>query len=48
MAGTTLYSCVIGQQINGIAVEVEKLNTEAERLKQEIAELSGDDAPVIE
>jgi archaellum component FlaC len=45
--GQTLYSCVIGQQINGIAEEVEKLKTEAERLNQEIAELSVDDAPVI-
>lgn len=39
---------VIGQQINGIAEEVEKLKAEAERLKKEIDELSGNDAPVIE
>ena len=38
---------VISQQINGILEEVEKLKTEAERLKREITELSGDDAPVI-
>ncbi|MFO1441290.1 MAG: exonuclease domain-containing protein [Verrucomicrobiaceae bacterium] len=38
---------VIGQQISGIAEEVEKLKIEADRLNREIAELSGDDAPVI-
>lgn len=38
---------VIGQQIEGIKEEVSKLKAEAERLKREIVELSGDDAPVI-
>jgi DNA polymerase-3 subunit epsilon len=38
---------VIAQQINGISEEVAKLKTEADKLKQEIAELSGDDASVI-
>ncbi len=38
---------VIAQQIEGITQEMEKLKADAERPKQEIAELSGDDAPVI-
>jgi len=38
---------VIRQQIKGINEEVSKLKAQAERLKREIAELSGDDAPVI-
>jgi DNA polymerase-3 subunit epsilon len=38
---------VVEQQIEGINEELTRLKTDAERLKKEIAELSGDDAPVI-
>jgi septation ring formation regulator EzrA len=38
---------VVKQQIEGISEELTKLKTDAERLKKEIAELSGDDAAVI-
>jgi DNA polymerase-3 subunit epsilon len=38
---------VVEQQAEGITQEVGKLKTEAERLAKEIAELYGDDAPVI-
>lgn len=38
---------VISRQINGITEEIEILKAEAEKLKREIVELSGDDAPVI-
>jgi DNA polymerase-3 subunit epsilon len=38
---------VVEQQIEGINEELTKLKTDAERLKKEIAELSGDEASVI-
>ena len=37
----------VEQQIEGINEELSKLKTDAERLKKEIAELSGDEASVI-
>ncbi len=42
-----VFERVIEQQIAGIIEELARLKTEAERLKKEIVELSGEDATVI-
>jgi archaellum component FlaC len=42
-----VFERVVEQQIAGINEELPQLKTEAERLKKEIGELSGEDAAVI-
>ena len=42
-----LFERVVAQQFEGVEEEVNQLKSEAERLKKEIAELSGEDVVVI-
>ena len=42
-----MFERVVEQQIAGINEELTRLKTEAERLKKEIVELSGEDAAVM-
>ena len=41
-----VFECVVEQQIAGINEELTQLKTEAERLKKEIVELTGEDAVI--